>query len=140
MTDTRTPAQLYALIFGAVLLLAGVVGFFVDASFAPIGPGVDGENLIVFEVNAWHNIVHILSGALGLAVAGSAPASRAFALGFGAVYLVVTIWGFATGDSVLFGLLPVNAPDNVLHLLIAVAGIGAGVASSPEAGETAGIA
>jgi hypothetical protein len=132
LNDDRTPAQIYALVFGLILLLAGIAGFFVDPSFDRIGPGVDGDNLIIFEVNGWHNVVHVLSGALGLGLAGSAAGARAFALGFGAVYLLVTIWGFVTGDQVLFGLLPVNGADNVLHLLIALTGIGAGLASDPD--------
>jgi hypothetical protein len=36
----------------------------------------------------------------------------------------------------LLGLLPINAADNVLHLLIALVGIGAGLASSTEPAPT----
>ena len=128
----KTPAQLYALVFGATLLLVGILGFFVDASFGGLGSDVEGDELIIFEVNGWHNLVHILSGAVGLALAGSRAGARAFALGFGAVYLVVTIWGFATGDQVLFGLLPVNGADNVLHLLISLTGLAAGAVSPSD--------
>jgi hypothetical protein len=137
MISDRTPAQLYALLFGAVLLAVGVIGFVVDASFET-GGGVQGDELLLFEVNGWHNLVHIASGALGLALAGSRAGARLFALGFGAVYLAVTVWGFVDGDSVL-GLLPVNTADNFLHLAIALLGLGAGLASSPEpAGHHAG--
>lgn len=127
MTETRTPAQLYALTFGAVLLLVGILGFIADASFGS-GSNVQGDDFIIFEVNGWHNIVHILSGLVGLALWRRADTARAYALGFGAVYLVVTIWGFITGDHVLW-LIPVDAADNVLHLLIALTGIAAGLAS-----------
>ena len=122
MNAERTPAQIYALLFG-------IVGFIVDSSF-DTGSGVQGDELIVFEVNGWHNLVHIASGAVGLALARSRPGARAFALGFGAVYLAVTIWGFVDGNSVL-ALLPVNTADNFLHLAIALLGLGAGLASSP---------
>jgi hypothetical protein len=135
MISERIPAQVYALTFGAVLLAVGVIGFAIDASF-DTGSGVQGDELILFEVNGWHNLVHIASGALGLALAGSRAGARAFALGFalgfGAVYLVVTIWGFADGSSVL-SLIPVNAADNFLHLAIAALGLAAGFASSPTA-------
>jgi hypothetical protein len=126
---TRTPAQLYSLLFGATLLAAGVLGFVVDAGFSNVGSGVEGSDLILFEVNGWHNVVHIASGAIGLAVARSAAGSRLFALGFGAVYGLVTVWGFIDGDATLFGLVPVNVWDNVLHLAIAATGIAAGLAS-----------
>ena len=123
----KTPAQIYSLVFGATLLLAGILGFFVDASFGDLGSNVQGDELIVFEVNGWHNLVHIASGALGLALAGSRAGARAFALGFGAVYLLVTIWGFITGDNVLFGLLPVNGADNLLHLVLGLGLLAAGL-------------
>jgi hypothetical protein len=130
MTRDRTPAQLYSLLFGIVLLAVGILGFVADSSFGT-GSDVEGSDFIIFEVNGWHNIVHILSGLLGLALARRRDTARAYALGFGAVYLVVTIWGFITGDQVLW-LIPVDAADNVLHLLIAAAGLAAGLASRDE--------
>lgn len=124
--DTRTPAQLYSLVFGATLLLVGIVGFFVNSSF-DTGSALSGDNLIIFKVNGWHNVVHLLSGALGLAMARRADSAYTFALGFGIVYAVVTVWGFI--DSSILNLIPVNGADNVLHLLIAAAGILAALAS-----------
>ena len=134
-TDTRmgdrTPAQLYSLLFGAVLLLAGILGFLVESNF-DFGNGIQGDELVFFEVNGTHNLVHLASGALGLALAGSAAGARAFALGFGAVYLLVTIIGFIDGSDVL-GLIPINQADNFLHLAISLTGIAAGLASGPRA-------
>ena len=131
MTERYTPAQIYALAFGATLLLIGILGFIAEASF-DAGANVNGSDLIVFEVNGWHNLVHIASGLVGLALWRNPATARSFALGFGAVYLIVTLWGFADGNDVL-GLIPVNAADNVLHLLISLAGIAAGLASTARA-------
>ena len=128
MTDRYTPAQIYSLVFGATLLLIGIVGFAADSSFET-GTNISGGELIAFEVNGWHNIVHILSGLVGLALWRNPATARTYALGFGAVYAIVTLWGFIDGNTVL-GLIPVNAADNVLHLLIAAAGIAAGLASA----------
>jgi hypothetical protein len=85
----------------------------------------------VLDVNGWHNLVHLLTGLAGLAVARSYNGSRAYAIGFGAIYALVAIWGFVigSGESIL-GFLPVNSEDNVLHLLIALAGIGAGLGTA----------
>ena len=125
--ESRTPAQLYSLLFGITLLVVGIVGFAVNSSFGA-GSNVQGDNLIVFEVNGWHNLVHIASGLLGIALARRNDTARLFALGFGAVYLLVTIYGFVDGNDVI-SLIPVNTADNFLHLAIAAAGIAAGLAS-----------
>jgi Domain of unknown function (DUF4383) len=86
-------------------------------------------------VNGWHNVVHIATGALGLAAfAGGAYAARTYALGLGAVYVVVAIWGFMVGDGdQILGFLPVNTEDTVLHLLIGLAGLAAGAATPAAA-------
>ena len=47
----------------------GIIGFFYDASF-DTGTGEADDVFGVLAVNGWHNIVHILTGALGLLVAG----------------------------------------------------------------------
>lgn len=125
---TRSPAQLYALIFGAVLVAAGILGFFYSADFGD--PGEVDSVLGILDVNGFHNVVHILTGVLGLAAAGSYAYSRTYAFGLGAVYIVVAIWGFAIGDGeAILSIVPVNTEDNVLHALIGVAGLGAGLAT-----------
>jgi hypothetical protein len=128
--DRSNPARLYALVFGAVLVLAGVVGFLYNGSFAT-GDDVPRDAVLgVLDVNAWHNIVHIATGAIGLGAAASIAASRAYAFGLGAVYIVVAVWGFVLGDGgVILGLVPVNTEDNVLHLVIGAVGIAAGAAA-----------
>ena len=42
--------------------------------------------------------MHLLSGIVGLAMAGTAAKARVFAIGYGAVYVLVTILGFIVGD------------------------------------------
>lgn len=131
MNDTYTPASLYAGLIGAVLVVAGILGFFYSSSFG--APGEVDAVLGVLDVNAWHNIVHIASGALGVLAFMSGPAaSRTFALAFGIIYVVVAIWGFVigSGESIL-GFIPVNSEDNVLHTVLGVLGIGAYAASDP---------
>ena len=126
--ETRSAAQVFALVVGATLVVAGIAGFFYNASFGT-GDGTDRDAVLgILDVNGWHNVVHILSGVIGLAVAGSYDASRVYALGFGAIYLVVALLGFVAGDGdEIFNLIPVNTEDNVLHLLIGFAGVGAGL-------------
>src|SRR3954454_19461837 len=92
-----SPASLYAGLIGAVLLVAGIIGFFYSASFG--APGNSDSVLGSLEVNGWNTLVHILSGVLGLAAFASGPrASRTYALVFGVVYVVVAIWAFINGS------------------------------------------
>src|SRR4051812_32320220 len=127
----RTPAQMYALVIGAVLVVAGIIGFFYSAAFG--SPGETDAVLGILDVNGWHNVVHILSGAAGLALASSVPRARLYAIGLAVVYTVVAIWGFAIGDGEsILGFIPVNTEDNVLHALIALAGFAAYAGSAPR--------
>jgi hypothetical protein len=128
--ESRSPAQVYALAIGGTLVVVGIAGFFYNASFGS-GDGTSRDAVLgILDVNGWHNVVHTASGVLGLALAGSYGASRAYALGLGVVYLALTLMGFLAGDGEeLFNLVPVNTEDNLLHLLIGLAGVGAGLAT-----------
>jgi hypothetical protein len=117
----RTFAQWYCVLAGASLLVAGLLGFAADGGF-DTGNNVQGGKLIVFEVNGWHNLVHIASGLLLLAAANTRPTAKTVAMAFGVVYGLVTLWGLINGDSV-FGLIPVNGADNLLHLFLSAAAI-----------------
>jgi Domain of unknown function (DUF4383) len=130
MEGERSPAQVYALVIGATLTVAGIVGFFYNADFGT-GNGTPRDALLgILDVNGWHNVVHIASGAVGLLVARSYGGSRVYAIGLGAVYLGVALLGFIAGDGdEILNLIPVNTSDNFLHLLIGLAGIGGGLAT-----------
>ena len=137
--STSSPAQLYCTLVGAVLVIAGIIGFFYSSSFdtgtracSPTPTTLFG----VLGVNGWHNVVHILLGLLGLACA--AAYARSYALGVGLLYLVLALWGFAETDNVLLGLVPVNDEDNVLHLILGLTGLAAG-AASPATRRPAGL-
>ena len=139
--ESRSPAQAFALVIGATLVVAGIAGFFYNASFGT-GDGTDRDAVLgILDVNGWHNVVHVLTGAIGLALSGAYDGSRVYALGFGAIYLVVALLGFVAGDGdEIFNLIPVNTEDNVLHLLIGFAGVGAGLATpSTPAPSTSGV-
>jgi hypothetical protein len=127
--DAPSPARLYATLAGAVLIVIGIVGFFYSASFG--SPGEVDEMFGIFAVNGWANVLHILSGALGLLVAGYA--ARQYSLWLGVLYLGLALWGFAigSGDSIL-GFLPVNTGDTLLHLILGALGVGAAL-STPGA-------
>ena len=127
--QSKTLAQVWALTLGTVLVLVGIVGFLVEPSFG-VGDDAQRGTLILFDINGWHNVVHLLSGIVGLAMAGTAAKARLYAIGYGIVYVLVTILGFAVGDGgLLLSLIPINTADNLLHLAVAVSGIAIGLAS-----------
>lgn len=120
--DAPSPARLYASLFGAFLVVAGIVGFFYSASFG--APGEVDDVFGIFAVNAWSNVLHILTGAIGLWVAGYA--ARQYALWLGLLYIAIAIWGFVLGaDEAILGFLPVNTGESFLHLFVGVLGVGA---------------
>ena len=137
--DEASPARLYCLLVGAVLVIAGIIGFFYESSFAT-GDSLRSDDVFgILSVNGWHNLVHIAVGALLLACAGSA--ARGAALFVGVLYIVLCVLGFiATSNSgigfvaendTLIKLVPVNNEDNVLHLILGITGVLAALASRP---------
>ena len=135
--EEATPARLYCLLVGAVLVIAGIIGFFYEASFAS-GDSIRSSDVFgVLSVNGWHNLVHIAIGALLLICAGSA--ARGAALFVGVLYIVLCVLGFiATSNGgidfvaendTLIRLVPVNNQDNVLHLILGITGIVAAFAT-----------
>jgi hypothetical protein len=126
-TGDRTPAQWYALLVGGVLVLVGLLGFIAESSFAT-GDDLERGSLLGFDVNGWHNLVHLATGAFLLAFAGSAPAARTAVFVFAGLYAVVAIWGLVADDAIL-GLIPINTPDNILHIALAVVAFAAAFAS-----------
>jgi hypothetical protein len=128
--DRKTPAMLYAGVVGAVLVLAGIIGFFYNAEFTS-DESVRDAVFGILDVNGWHNVVHILTGVLGLLAYGAGVyAARSYAMAVGVVYLIVAAWGFIVGDGdSILSIIPVNTEDNVLHLLLGVGGVWAAYAT-----------
>jgi hypothetical protein len=96
----------------------------------------------ILDVNGFHNLVHIFTGLLGLALAGSYSGARIYCFVLAIAYTVVAIWGFALGDGgAILSIIPVNTEDNFLHAFIAlvslVIGFGSSWAPAPSKHETA---
>ena len=138
----RTPAQWYCLLIGGALLLAGLFGFLADATFDTGLSGADndggnnggalqGDSFLGFEVNGWHNLVHVLSGIVLLSAFAKRKAAKTVALAFGIVYGLVAVIGLIDGNDVL-GLIPVNPADNILHIALSLVGIVAALASPTD--------
>ncbi|RDI46543.1 DUF4383 domain-containing protein [Aquicella lusitana] len=105
--------RIIAVIFGIAFIFAGVAGFL--PSLAP-----DGFLLGYFQVNAMHNLVHIISGVIAIMAATSHKYSRLYFQVFGIIYAIVTIIGFARNGDLSFIMMQFNTADNILHLVIAL--------------------
>ncbi|WOH18407.1 DUF4383 domain-containing protein [Paenarthrobacter sp. GOM3] len=117
---------------GVVFLLVGVLGFIpgITTNYGAMTfAGHDSGAMLlgVFQVSILHNIVHLLFGAAGLAMARNARMARLFLLGGGAVYIVLWIYGLVINQETGANFVPFNTADNWLHLILGVAMIGLGV-------------
>ena len=121
----NSPNRLVATVFGAVYLLVGLVGFVVTSGVGFVS--TEGANLIVFEINPLHNVIHLAIGA-ALLYAGvkDVQLARTVNTAVGAVYLLVGILGLFLLNSPL-NIIALNGADNVLHLASAVLLLGVGL-------------
>lgn len=115
----------FALIFGAIYLVIGLLGFvntppvLEGSTFDNFGAG-GGYLFGQFPVNYVHDVVHALVGVWGLASGGSAARAVGFSRGIGIVYVVLGLAGavsFVTGGLPTDPIVPIGGLDVILHLL-----------------------
>ena len=114
--------QTLALVFGAVYLVVGIIGFF-WTGFDNFAGNSQHDMLIgLFMINPLHNIAHILVGVLGLALGRTLAGARTYGWLLAVLYAVLFVYGLiAVGQS--WDFLNINAADNVLHILTAAVGL-----------------
>lgn len=100
-------SKAFSWIFGVVFLaLAGLRAY-------------QGDDMLLgyFHVDRMHNMIHLVSGALAIVAALAGPYfARLYLWTIGLAYLAMSVAGFITGSMVG---MPLNMPDNFLHLAIA---------------------
>ena len=129
---TKTPAQTFALVFGVVYLLVGLVGFAVTGFDEFAGQTYD-DKLIIFALNPLHNIVHIATGVLWLVASGKHASAKSVNLLFGIVYAVVAVLGLV-GVLKFLAISGTGAADNFLHLATALLALYFGTAGAEGPG------
>jgi hypothetical protein len=128
----RTNVQKAALIIGIVLLLVGILGF-VPGVTSNVGQmqfaSEDSGSLLlgVFQVSILHNIVHLLYGIVGIALARTVSGARNYLIWGGAVYLVLWLYGLIIDPGSAANFVPVNTADNWLHFVLGVGMIALGL-------------
>lgn len=105
-----------AMWFGIVFALVGVLGFI---------PGVtnsDGMLLTLFHVDTIHNLIHLVTGLIGIWLGMSSESgSKSWFQIFGVIYALVAVLGFVYGDGKILGLITNNTADTWLHVVLALA-------------------
>jgi hypothetical protein len=100
--------RVFARTAGWIMLLLGIIGFFVTDLFG----------LIQFDTT--HNIFHLVLGILGIAAGQNVNWSKLFAQVFGAVYLLLGVIGFFLPE---FLGLHLEATENLLHIILGAWGL-----------------
>ena len=122
---TRRPklmaVQGAALLVAGAFLLVGVLGFIpgvtTDYDLLEWAGHHSGAKLFgVFAVSVLHNALHLAFGVVGVVMARSYAAARAYFLVGGLVYLGLWLHGMLMAHDSAANVVPVNGADNWLHL------------------------
>ncbi|SRR5690606_8616927 len=137
---TRTPVgtgrtslvSIFAAVVGVVFLIVGALGFIpgitTNYDQMQFAGHESGAMLFgVFQVSILHNLVHLLFGVIGLALARTVSGATVFLVGGGIVYLLLWLYGLAVGHESTANFIPLNNADNWLHLFLGVGMIALGV-------------
>jgi hypothetical protein len=131
-TAPRSHVQKAATVVGVVFLLVGVLGFvpgitssYDSLSFA--SHHSDARLLGLFQVSVLHNLVHLLFGVAGLALARTVRGARGYLVVGGIVYLVLFLYGLLVPEDSSANFVPLNAADDVLHLVLGLGMVALGV-------------
>jgi Domain of unknown function (DUF4383) len=121
----RSTAQTLAMVFGAAFLAVGILGFipgittnYDELKFA--GDESDAELLGLFQVSILHNIVHVLLGIAGLALARTWEGAQTYLLGAGLIYVALVVYGILVAQESNANFVPLNNGDDWLHGILAV--------------------
>jgi hypothetical protein len=132
-TDPGKMVRTAAMAVGAVFVLVGILGFvpgittgYGAMSFA--GHTSSAKLLGIFQVSVLHNIVHLLFGVVGLAMARRTAGAVSYLIGGGVVYLVLWVYGLLVSQESQANFVPVNTADDWLHLVLGLGMVGLGVA------------
>ena len=128
----RSLVRTAALAVAATFVLVGILGFIpgITSDYGTMtfaGHESDAKLLGIFEVSILHNIVHLLFGVAGFAMARTVSGARTYLIGGGAVYLVLWLYGLIIDHDSAANFVPVNNADNWLHLFLGLGMIALGL-------------
>jgi hypothetical protein len=113
--------QLAAFLVGVFGLVLGVAGL-VQVGLHPF-TGPAHEQLLSFDLNGLHNVVHVVLGICGLVAARTLVTSRALGHAVFFVFVLIAIFGMGTYASAGLNHLGVNGADNTMHVVVSLVGL-----------------
>jgi hypothetical protein len=138
----KTTVQKAAQAVGAVFVLVGILGFIpgITTNYSTLGFAGHGSGALLlglFQVSILHNLVHLLYGVAGLAMARTASGARSYLLYGGIVYLVLWLYGLFIDKQSAANFVPLNTADDWLHFVLGVGMIALALALGRNANRTA---
>ena len=100
-------AKTAAIIFGIILLIVGIWGFFGG-----------GMSVGVFAADVTSSVIHVVLGIILLAVSAK-PSAGATLKTLGIIYIILAILGFIGGGTIL-GFIATNSAANWLYLVVGI--------------------
>jgi len=129
----RSPIQSVAMLMGVLFVVVGILGFIpgITTSYDGLkfaGHNSDAQLFGIFDTSILHNIVHMLFGIAGIALARTIDGARTYLAGGGLIYLVLLAYGAIWHGETGTNWIPVNWADNILHLALGAGMVVIGVA------------
>ncbi len=115
-------AKGYAIVVGLVLTLVGILGFVKSEAFG-------------LHFSLTHNLIHAISGLIGLAagLTGGDSGAKTYARVFGVTYTLVALMGFVSKPEFLISTLNLNPAYNLIHIAVGLLGLLAGFTGAKTA-------
>lgn len=127
--STNVP-KTYAIAVGVLLIVLGLLGFIDN----PLVGDATAASHPIFVTGAAHNMLHLVTGALAIYIAFGLLGDQQVlgVTGLGLIYVAIVLLTLINGT--LFGVLayPVNLPDQVLHVGLAVVSLGIGLTARTQ--------
>ncbi len=127
-------------LIGTIYLAIGVLGFVPAEGLNPFhAEGIGTHYLFnLIAINALHNLVHIGLGATALVAGRTLAGAHLWGKVGGVVLLLLFVFGMIQAvlegfpvDQLLLGLVPLNSPGHMLHLVTGLIVLYLGLARSP---------
>ncbi|EGD21870.1 hypothetical protein HMPREF0724_14471 [Prescottella equi ATCC 33707] len=129
----RTTTQLATTVVAATLLATGLLGFVPGVTsgvddIALAGPGTGARMFGLMEVSVLHNLAHIVSGAIGLAMSRKLATAEMFLIASGLAAVMLAVYGLVIRPDTASNFMSINYASSWLHLVAGVVLVFLGVA------------